>query len=1270
MASPIQVTNEDIKALTDRYLVYLLWQLLNLELGTNNIEKYDSQVPLSIYIKDGGIDGIARWDGGPAKTTYLPGRLVGFQAKATDMSEAACTSEVQTKKGLLKPQVRRVVEGGGVYVLFLGRDCVSGSKAPRIQALKSGIEAASKLDGGKAINDPEVKIYDATEIAAWVNTYPAAVARVGYFLGKPYESGMSWVEMSGYRAWQFPYVESDETRIIAIRSIREASQVPRNVIRIVGSSGLGKTRLVFEAFRPPDNDPASAPEQARLSSLYCYISAADVQGVEKLLVDWRRLNRSGVVIVDDCTHELHDKLSQEVARADSRLTLITIGNDRDTTAYAGTDTKLLVIEPTTDEAISTLLETAFGDLGIDDRKFISTELAQGYPQMAILVAQARIANAPLSARLTPEVLARLLGRPVAPGSPAEKVISVCSLFEYIGISENVAHEREFARTVFCPEVSAEDFYANIVEFEKSGALSRYGRLVQVRPRPLAIRLAADWWERCSPELAAQIIEAEFPDGLANAFCDRLRMLDFVPALLETTTHLCGPQGPFGQAKVLNSELGSRLFRAIAEVNPLAAVNALWTAFDSFDEPHFLQITGRVRRNLVWALEKLCFRTDTFNRAADFLSRLAASENEAWSNNATGVFKRLFMILLPGTQAPLEQRLPVLLAVARNNSPRMRAVAVAALENAIRTGHFTGMSGPEYQGSAGPLPQYRPKLWKEVFEYWSSCLAELVRLAVSDSATSEAAASSIAASIRGLIQQGRLDDVESAVAKVAAARGGVWPGALDSIKDSLRFEGKGFTADVRRRVESWLPTLEPDDLVGKLALHVTDAPFEHEEDDQGHWRDIAAEQAEQLGVSCAADWPTLQPILSMTMRGRQQQAFMFGRGLAKGSGYSEQSFQEVLEVLGGISFEERNCAVLSGWLSILDEINPSRVDTASHQLANRADLSHSLPEVYRGIKLNDFRVSLLAHLLGEGVITAQQLHGLSYGQSMAAVSPGAVSDLCQRLLATGTEGAWVALDVAFMFVYGDDGKWSALAPTLKSILTIEGMLCAAKPEWRMDFHAFAKVAEKLVEHDQDLAATLTKEIIDAAARAKHISGNDHCLHEVLAALLDKQLATAWPQVAGAMAGADSLTRWQLGDLLQSRFSDMGEVGLLGKVPLAYLARWCTDSPDVGPAVLAGIVQVMEKRGDDNWMLSEAAMFLLDTYGNNPSVLSGLAANINSFSWSGSLVPYYERQIAVLQPLTGHPIAEVRQWSERLIKSAAQQVERESARDEEHEIGRYS
>lgn len=80
MTSPTQATNEDIKRLRDSQLVQLLWQLVYLELAASGIERYNSQVPLSICIKDGGIDGLARWEGGPANTAMFPSLTVSIKS--------------------------------------------------------------------------------------------------------------------------------------------------------------------------------------------------------------------------------------------------------------------------------------------------------------------------------------------------------------------------------------------------------------------------------------------------------------------------------------------------------------------------------------------------------------------------------------------------------------------------------------------------------------------------------------------------------------------------------------------------------------------------------------------------------------------------------------------------------------------------------------------------------------------------------------------------------------------------------------------------------------------------------------------------------------------------------------------------------------------------------------------------------------------------------------------------------------------------------------
>jgi hypothetical protein len=1264
VSSPIQITNNDVKLLNDHQLVRLLWQLVYLELRASHVEQYDSQVPLSIYIKDGGIDGVARWANGLGSTSWFPSRNVGFQAKAADMDDRACGKEVLASDGTLKRQVRKLFDTGGIYVLFLARDCVEQSKQPRIQAIEESIRAASIKAAGELIAAPDVRIYDASDIAAWVNLYPAAVTTMLEWLGRPGSGVMSWTELAGCKPFQITFSNADQKRTDAITALRPKLFATRDVTRVLGASGMGKSRLVFEAFRPPP-DPEGDPEQASRSNSFCYLNAARVGDVQVIMQGWRRQGCIGTVILDDCPLELHEQICEEVRRSDSKLSLITIGSDLDPSAYAGTDTKVLLIEPATDGLIQGILEDAFAEINEADRRFICDQLAQGYPLMAIRVAEARRGDAHLTARLTAPVLAKLLGRPVPVGSAAERVIGACALFESVGVEGAAAAEREFVRTTFCPEVSAEDFYREVIEFERSGALTRYGRVVQVRPKPLAIRLAADWWERCTPERAERIVGLEFPASLADSFCSRLRMLDFVPSLVVLCAEFCGSQGPFGQAKVLSSDLGSRLFRAVVEVNPVAGINALNMAFAGWGTVALQELRDHARRNIVWSLERLAFRERTFESAVEFLSRLARAENEKWSNNATGILSNLFMILLPGTEVSLTARIAPLLRMSRSDDAALRRVAIGAMDKALKSGHFTGSVGAETQGSSAPLTQYRPKVWKEVFDYWAACLLELCRLVEEDAEFSDQAASVVASHIRGLVSHGRLDDIEIAIARIARSRTVVWTRAIDEVRDAIKYEGAKAPPEVQERLNSWLNLLVPSDIVQRLRLVVTEAPFEHEEAGAGEWVDVAAGRAQALGQECGVEWERFIGLFHPLLLGGQQQAYLFGKGLALGSALADSLFNELTSQLVQIQPDERNPALLSGWLEAVDERSSGECDGLLERLSGDSRLQSAFPTILRGLKLNDGRVRLLESLLQKGAVAPRQLLGLSYGQAMRDVSVGTVSRLRVALMDFGTEGAWVALDVLFMYIYSDQEKKVALDQDFKAILMRGGMLTDQTS--RKELHAFEKIAKRLIPGDPVLAESLMAELLNAFLVNLEIDW--HTQEQLLSRLLSNQLDVCWPLIKTALLANDgtALGRWNLTNCLGRSLRD-DEAAPISLIPLDYLGRWCDEEPLKAPELLAEMVPVLTKDADQ-WRLSNAVMMLLDRHGDQNSVRAAIGSSLNTFSWSGSLVPYYDRMIEVLEPLRRHEREVVRTWTQTLISEAQVSRDRERLRAAEQMVGRY-
>src|SRR6185312_12395948 len=100
-------------------------------------------------------------------------------------------------------------------------------------------------------------------------------------------------------------------------------------------------------------------------------------------------------------------------------------------------------------------------------------------------------------------------------------------------------------------------------------------------------------------------------------------------------------------------------------------------FGGLSHEQLKAVGGDTRRHLVWALEKMAFREDTFEKAAFLMLAFAAAENETWGNNATGQFKHLFPVFGASTAAGPTARLQVLDELIAANDPLRMPLVVDA-----------------------------------------------------------------------------------------------------------------------------------------------------------------------------------------------------------------------------------------------------------------------------------------------------------------------------------------------------------------------------------------------------------------------------------------------------------------------------------------------------------------------------------------------------------------------------------------------------------------
>ncbi len=605
-----------------------------------------------------------------------------------------------------------------------------------------------------------------------------------------------------------------------------------------------------------------------------YIDEVNTKNVAALISDWVTLGLKGIVVVDNCSFQVHEQLQVEVLRTDSLISILTLDYNLERVS----NTKVFKLKPFSDEEIRQMLMPIYGEK-ISDIDRIAA-FAQGFPQMAVLLANARLNEDPEVGLLTDDRIAeKLLWGASRQRNPIdEKVLRGCALFDRFGIEQNVSCEYEYIADNVV-SVSQEDFYNCVQRFSERGLIDRRGRYAQLVPKPLAIRLAAQWWKGTREKDQSCLINS-IPESLVVSFCDQIERLDFLPEVKVLTESLCGAQGPFGQAEVILSDRGSRLFRALVNVSPDATTSALFRVLQNMSHEELQAVAGDARRNLVWALEKLCFHAHLFEEAAWALLLLASSENESWSNNATGIFVQLYSVNLSGTAANPTQRLLVLQRALEQSDMCFGKVVIEALKNAVDTHGGSRQVGAEYQGTRPPLEEWRAKVWQEIFDYWQECFDCLIGLVEKGGCIGEMAMGVIGHSIRGLVRHGRMHMLDFAIRRVIELNGQYWPSALGSIKMILEHDTEGMPKEGLESLHKWLKlfTPEQDNVEERLKVFVIDPPWEHRKGKDGHYIDIAAENASILASELSVDLSILTQHIPLLLSGTQKQTFSFGLAL--------------------------------------------------------------------------------------------------------------------------------------------------------------------------------------------------------------------------------------------------------------------------------------------------------------------------------------------------------------------------------------------------------
>ena len=1040
----------------------------------------------------------------------------------------------------------------------------------------------------------------------------------------------------------------------------------RSVVRVVGLAGIGKSRLTLEAFGPDHGNGESA---LSLDHLVLYANESDagsaaIKNVVQMLAD---TGSRAIVVVDDCASASHRRLAGMVAARRSRLSLLTIENTK-TGPTSAPDSSVFHVELAPSTVTETIIDRDRPGIPHPDRRRLHL-FSRGFPEIAVRVAQAWAENKPMPYATDDEfVEAFVTGR----NDPEpHHAIQTAMLIATFGAVRHTAQDTEVPElSAWGRQISADDMHVALERLIARGVVQRRGRLVILQPRPVAMRLTERQWLEWTPARRLEFLTGNLDGRLKRNAARQLAWINDTEVAREAATLYLRRDGPLDGLNRLSRPGNLEMLSSLSAVDAQRTADCISRTFDEVGDLRTLP--RGVRRSLVYTLEKIAFESSTFADGAQLLLKLAIAETETGlSNNATGQFAALFPVIQGATAADGDSRIAFLREAAETREPRQRAVVFEALLKGSKTNLFSRFIGAETQGSKPALMSWRPATVKEALDYVEFFVERLVLEATTLDDVGAAARVRLGRKLPLLLQHDLIDVVESAVTQVRKATGG-WPEAIEHLGHFLRIEQPNATPKVTARVRHLIDFLQPETLPDRIRDLVSNMSWDYPHGENLGLQERSRRQLDavrKIAEEAVKKPAILTKHLPQLCCDSQRWAAAFGEFLAERVDSPRKWLERITDELSCLPESKRNFDLLIGFVKGLSVRDPYIAAPCKGQIAASPVMAPALPAICARIGLVDADIPLTINALRSGGLPLAALNYWTYGDVLASISERSLALFFDALCHHGTDGFHVSVLLMGALAEGDWQRVEKFRPQLLGLASlVADPIFAPKPVGRIAHHAVELFKWLLGKGRDDGDACALALTLSRAVSQDHIpDGAIELVSPLLPELLSGFPEITWPligqQLISPTAGA-----WELQEALAKRFKvHPGEVGPpILALPPDTLFAWCSAHPDEAPACAATIFPVLAPLDEANGpKLHPLFGRLLAQFGDREDVLTAAAENIHCFSWTGSLTTYYEQFLAPMASLTNHSVPRVRRWAKHLCNRLEKEIEREQAREDEHE-----
>ncbi|MCA0387292.1 MAG: hypothetical protein LCH52_02225 [Bacteroidetes bacterium] len=1269
----IEVTINELGELTPSQFSEVLLRLLKFE-----SEKYNFQssanilVPLNINVADEGEDGRIVCDstnGSP----WIRNNFTIYQMKTYDLQPKKIFKEFFTKDSLrIQPSIEEALDEGGEYVLFISKAYTAAQLKKRIEAAHRTIEEInSKFQKNYSVY--QVRLLEGNQIKDWVNDYLYVVLRIKEYLKSPLPEGLMTIEQLGkYKNLTTPEFVSNDWVMNFKSVILQELSIVRKSIRLVGHSGVGKTRLVYEVFK-------NEGEFAKNAIYYDASNAAPgfVGFVHRVVSQTRT-----IFIIDNCSKELHEKLQAEVERFDSQCSLLTISSSvhefEDYYNHSGGVNLILYLAKENEDILPKLIRNLYGNQILDIEVESVHRLTDNYPAMAIRLHKIRKGEG--AQQVTKIIDDDKIDKILYGNSPPKNrdirlytsIIKVLSIFEYFP-SYDILVTNPISQTVLDTQINfiienickidKRTFKEVCLYFVKQKILISRGRYLTVSPTPLAIKLALDWWRVLPNDEIEKFFEDVTKHGLGVFLVNRLRYLDASPEVQSQLEVIIGELGLLGKTEVLNTELGSRLFSSLTEVNPEASIRTLEKLYFSTPISDLRDVTEG-RQYIVWSLQKLCFRKETFNRAAKILYRFAQVGNEGWINNARGIFKQLFRPRLGGTEADLNARLEILHFAITQPFVGQNEFLIEAVMAAFEIRGVSRIIGAEFQ-STKVLKDYKPKD-SEITSYWEEIIRILKKIWATHLDLRTLIEKQFYFKSLQIISYGKIELVIDFVNWLESNEIFIPSSFFNSLIRKMTSDRTPET--IKIGISTFLESKKPRTKKEIFMRQVRDATFPHGRDQNGKEIEQTEEIVREIAHQFYDDGVRIVDILDLMLRGQQRYTEVFvAEYLSRldQREYNKYLWDLSVEELVKIEAEDRNWAVLQGILKSSPKEEKLNLILRLGEIKGFEQIFIRFVN-YHLLSVNE--LDMIWELIVRRDIKPEIVSDLRMGYFAYNESFDASRFICDKLKFFGDQGYWSIIDIlASRLVHGKRGGGEEWEYCRELFFQFDYFKLDNKPEF-LDLYDLTEISKKLLNKfpDDGLFNRIADCLLSYLKSTQSVE-DEYQLSELTDQLIELNFKAFWIKLSEVLLSSDVMM-YNIHNMIGSNHSFPGTYreGVLFSNPLYYdtIIGWCKQNIDKGLLIIAYLMPIYDS---ENKTWHPFAKKMIHEFGDNSDFLTIMSSNMGSFGFVGSPIGYYENEIKMYEQLLGHSIPQVKDFALKQIETIHNYIKREKLDEEERFLG---